>query len=366
MSELDDLLTEAREADPGDRIILRDPIAAHGELAIDAMTDWLGDPRLAAFAIRVLERIGRKAEERPTVVDVLVAVDRTELSPLLIGDLDRTLAALGIPAIKQARQAGPPGGGLRRAPGMPGVPGRGYWVMRTSPWERPYIWSEATSGRLRQGWGWDDTQNLDVIAEAIRRGEELNDVQKLAWRARRMRTSADDGMRVGDTVVAPNLPEWGRLSVFRLSGSYTWAPRENGQIDRFGHVLPVELLEADIDRRGPEVSDGLRSMLGVQTRLYNISGYGGDVERLLGGEPSTDRWGELWTEAEYERLFGRFPPEGPRPSDEEVDALAAELGRTSDAISWQWGDGASYSQGGSASTTSEPLKAWLDRRGLPR
>ena len=31
---------------PGDRILLRDPIAAHGELAIEAMVDWLGDTRL--------------------------------------------------------------------------------------------------------------------------------------------------------------------------------------------------------------------------------------------------------------------------------------------------------------------------------
>lgn len=60
MEDLEQLLTEARDADPGDRINLRDPIAAHGEVAIDAMTDWLGDSRLAAFAIRVLERIGRE------------------------------------------------------------------------------------------------------------------------------------------------------------------------------------------------------------------------------------------------------------------------------------------------------------------
>jgi hypothetical protein len=73
------------------------------------------------------------------------------------------------------------------------------------------------------------------------------------------------------------------------------------------------------------------------------------------------RWSELWQEHEYELLFGRFPPTGTRPSDQQLSMLAAELGRTFDAISWQWGDGASYATGGSASTTSEPLKAWLDK-----
>jgi hypothetical protein len=245
------------------------------------------------------------------------------------------------------------------------VPGRGYWVMRTSPWERPYIWAESQRGRLRQGWGWNAEMNLDVIADLLRRGSQLSDEQRMAWRSRRMRTAASDGMRMDDLVVAPNLPDWGRLSVFRVIGSYVYsmdAPRRFDE--RFGHVLPVEFLAGRIDRRAPIVSDGLRAMLRPKTRLYNISGYGGDVERLIGRDMSRSRDGVLWTESEYERLFGRFAPTGPRPSDDEVEALAAELGRTHDAIAWQWADGAAYCRGASASTTSEPLKAWLDRTGM--
>ena len=180
-----------------------------------------------------------------------------------------------------------------------------------------------------------------------------------------MLTSWEHGMRVGDVVVAPNLPDHGRLSIARVRGSYEWAPASPLRFgERFGHVLPVEMLITDIDRRGPDVSDGLRSVLGVQTRLYSISGYGGDVEHLIGREASADRWGELWTEAEYEYLFGRFPPDGPRPTDGDVEMVAIELGRTPDAIGWQWADGAAYCGGRSASTASEPLKAWLDSRGL--
>lgn len=367
MSELDELLTEAREADPGDRINLRDPIAAHGEVAIDAMTDWLGDPRLAAFAIRVLERIGREPAQRSAVLGVLGAVDRSELPPHLAGDLDGALAALGVSTTKAGRAGGSGHARASRPPGTPGVAGRRYWVMRTSEWERPYLWSEALAGRLRQGWGVADEQNLEVIAAVLRRGGSLTGLQEESRRALRMLASWDQGMRFGDVVVAPSLPNLGRLSIFRVSGSYAWAPGPPLRWgERFGHVLSVEMLLADVDRHGPDVSDGLRAMLRPQTRLYNISGYGGDVERLLGGEASTDRWGEIWTEAEYEALFRRFPPDGPRPSEADVDALAAELGRTHDAISWQWGDGAAYVRGASASTTSEPLKAWLDRQGLPR
>jgi hypothetical protein len=368
--DLDALLAKARDAEPSDRIELRDALAGHGENAIEAMTEWLGDPRLAAFAIRVLERIGRQPESRTAVLDVLMAVDREELPPHLAGDVDRALDGLGHPkADARAGLRRSRSGASARPPGMPGVVGRGYWVMRTSQWERPYIWAEAERGRLRQGWGWNAEMNLEIIAEAVRRGGELSDEQRMSWRSRRMRSTAPDGMRLGDIVAAPNIPVWGVLSVFRVTGSYEYsldAPRQWDE--RFGHILPVELLAPGIDRRSPRVSDGLRSMLSVQTRLYNISGYGGDVERLLGNElpksgSTRDRQGENWLEREYEILFGRFPPTGERPTDDQIAALAAELGRTFDAISWQWGDGKAYCSGGPASTTSDPLKAWLDRTG---
>ena len=292
MTDLDHLLVAAQKAEPESRIDLRDQIAAHGERAIEAMTDWLADTRLAAFAIRVLERIGRTPETRAAVVDVLAAIDREELPPHLAGDVDRALDGLDWP--KPAPRGRRAGAGPNRPPGTPGVDGRGYWLMRTSPWERPYIWAEAQRGRLRQGWGWNAEMNLETIAEVVRRGGELSDSQQSAWRSRRMLTTTPDGIRVGDIVVAPNLPEWGRLSVFRVTGSYEYsldAPRRWGE--RFGHVLPVELLAADIDRRSPSVSDGLRAMLRPQTRLYNISSYGGDVERLVGNRVAANAGGKV-------------------------------------------------------------------------
>jgi hypothetical protein len=124
--------------------------------------------------------------------------------------------------------------------------------------------------------------NLETIAEVVRRGGELSEEQRVAWRSRRMLTTQPDGMHRGDLVVAPNIPVWGVLSVFRVVGSYEYsldAPRRWDE--RFGHVLPVEPLAESIDRRSPRVSDGLRAMLRPQTRLYNITAYGGDVERMI-------------------------------------------------------------------------------------
>ena len=282
-SDLDDLLAASRDAAPSERIQFRDPIAGLGQTAIEPMSDWLGDHRLAPFAIRVLARIGEDPSNRSAVVDTLRGVDRSELPVHVIEDLDRALTGLGASGPRGDRVTGSRGTSSRPA-GKPGKPGRGYWVMRTSPWERPYVWTEATAGRLRQGWGTDADQNLEVIAEALRQGTALSDSQRDARRSMRMLTSWDHGMRYGDLIVTPNLPEYGRLSVFRLTGSYHWSPGPSLRWgERFGHVLPVDLLVEDIDRHGSDVSDGLRGILRVQTRLYNINSNGGDVEQILRG-----------------------------------------------------------------------------------
>src|SRR5664280_1202274 len=93
---LDSLLMTARDAGPLDRIDLRDRIAAYGDLAIEAMTYWLGEPALAAFAIRVLERIGRDPEHRGAVVATLNSVDRGHQAGPLLRDLDAALVTLGV------------------------------------------------------------------------------------------------------------------------------------------------------------------------------------------------------------------------------------------------------------------------------
>jgi hypothetical protein len=60
--ELAALLEEAHAAPPGSRIEWRDRIAAHGVPAIEGVRPWLESDTLAAFAVRVIERVGVDGE----------------------------------------------------------------------------------------------------------------------------------------------------------------------------------------------------------------------------------------------------------------------------------------------------------------
>jgi hypothetical protein len=86
------LLARAEGADPAHRIDLRDPIAAHGAAAIEAVVPWLKDPALAAFAIRVIARVGLDGE-RETAQAALRAA-RRRMDDRIRADADWALGVL--------------------------------------------------------------------------------------------------------------------------------------------------------------------------------------------------------------------------------------------------------------------------------
>ena len=107
------LIARAQAADPAHRIDLRDPIAAHGAAAIEAVVPWLKDPALAAFAIRVIARVGLDGEREAAQAALRSA--RRRLDDRLRADADWALGVLKMsappappPASAPARRAAAP------------------------------------------------------------------------------------------------------------------------------------------------------------------------------------------------------------------------------------------------------------------
>ena len=107
-----------------------------------------------------------------------------------------------------------------------------YWAMRTSrdtSQSRNFVTEELSRGRLRQGWGYDPTQDLRCIHEAWRENEELTREQKDASRHWRMADGedreADEYMNIGDIVLVPNMPSDGLFTLCRITGDYDFKSR---------------------------------------------------------------------------------------------------------------------------------------------
>jgi hypothetical protein len=114
--DLGALLERARSAPPDRRIEWRDRIAVYGVRGIESVRPWLADPELAAFAIRVIERVGVSGEAH--LASQVLRSARAIVPPGITGDVDWALkrlrpgagwlwlATLGYPLTPTSRSAG--------------------------------------------------------------------------------------------------------------------------------------------------------------------------------------------------------------------------------------------------------------------
>jgi predicted Mrr-cat superfamily restriction endonuclease len=156
-----------------------------------------------------------------------------------------------------------------------------YWVIRSDKTHPEFFWSELQAGRLRQGWGYQDDQDLRMIARAADTGRRLNQDQTNTWRGnRRLLETQPDSVQKDDIIISPHLPEYGVWSVSRVTGPYEYA------IDRrlkdFGHIRPVELLtKRPVNPQEEAVSALLRQTMRNMMRMWNIDALGPEVEGIL-------------------------------------------------------------------------------------
>lgn len=76
-----------------------------------------------------------------------------------------------------------------------------YWAFRIDTDRIKYIDEEAQQGRLRQGWGWLDGQDLNLPLNKF--------VDHGASRNRRMLE-----VKKGDVILVPRIPSWSQVAIF--------------------------------------------------------------------------------------------------------------------------------------------------------
>lgn len=161
---------------------------------------------------------------------------------------------------------------------------RRYWIMRVDHREaRTFLWRELKAGRLRQGWGYREEQNLETIAARKRKGAAITDEQQDAWRGnRRMLGSEPDSIQKGDIILVPHLPEDRHWSIARVRGPYRFEiPKKPKD---YGHILPVDLLSGDrpVGFQARGVAAGLRQTMRNLSRLWNVDHLGAQIDHILG------------------------------------------------------------------------------------
>lgn len=216
------------------------------------------------------------------------------------------------------------------------------WAMRTgrdAPDDQALIWEELKAGRLRQGWGYAQEQDLAQVLEREKRigRENLTEAERGAWRHARFAGSLcgweEDEMREGDFVLVPNMPTNGVFSICRITGPY----RFEIMPDRgdFGHIRPVELLTGPqgVSNAHPLVSSALARSLRSRSRLWWIGNHHLSLAEILSaakaGKPL--QTGSTPLERATSIAWEHLRPELHAISDE----LGKKLGRTLQGADWE-------------------------------
>jgi hypothetical protein len=147
---------------------------------------------------------------------------------------------------------------------------KNYWGFRIDTTYVKELNEELSMGRLRQGWGYNqgqDLRNLTVDEGARRNLSMLRDVKK------------------GDMLLVPHLPELGQVSI--AEATEDWDKGYQFSIfdatEDHGHIFPAKPVKV-FGRHNENVSGNLRSTLRNPGRFWNINHYAEDIEHLLAAD----------------------------------------------------------------------------------
>jgi predicted Mrr-cat superfamily restriction endonuclease len=157
-----------------------------------------------------------------------------------------------------------------------------YWVIRLDRNESEYINHELSTGRLRQGWGYSEDQDLELIRRKVADGISLNPDERICRIGNRMlHQDEPDGMKAGDIVIIPNIPSTQSFQICRIIGNYRY---EIESIKKdYGHIRDVELLtkQQNASIYCKDFSARLRQTLTNRRRMWNIDQYKTEFDSLL-------------------------------------------------------------------------------------
>ena len=150
-----------------------------------------------------------------------------------------------------------------------------YWLYRIDKWNIPFFWSELQQGRLRQGWGWSNKEDLRRTPRDYSTGNRLN-------------YPIFDSVKKGDILLVPRLPNWSQVAIVEavedFNTGYIFEHSKEKPGD-FGHIFPGKFKKSFV-RANKLVSGELRKALRYPRRFKNIyyDRHESEIDKIISAE----------------------------------------------------------------------------------
>jgi hypothetical protein len=144
---------------------------------------------------------------------------------------------------------------------------RNYWCYRIDTSKIKFFMDELNIGRLRQGWGWDERQDLRNFKMDEGAGRNRPMFQKV---------------KKADILLIPQLPSWGQIAIVEATDDWSkgYKFKIDDKLGDYGHIFPAKFIKR-FTRNNENVTGNLRSTLKNPSRFWSINHYSDDVEQLL-------------------------------------------------------------------------------------
>ena len=191
-----------------------------------------------------------------------------------------------------------------------------YWGYRIDTNAREYFYQEILDNRLRQGWGYDKSQNLkgdNVDISARRNFPILNKVKK------------------GDILLVPRIEGWDEVAIVEAVEDFNTGYDFNidPKIGDYGHIFPVKFRKC-FSRYNDNVGGNIRETLKCRSRFWNINRCKDEINKIL---ETSDT--ELRNNTTFEERF-RKRVEDTFDEDKIADELYMALDKDTQASEWEY------------------------------
>ena len=191
-----------------------------------------------------------------------------------------------------------------------------YWGYRIDTNKRGFFFDEIREGRLRQGWGYEDTHDL--------RGESVDEIARRNF-------PIFNKVKKGDILLVPRIEGWDEIVIVRAAEDFDkgYVFSIDPKMGDYGHIFPVQY-EKCFSRHNINADGSIRETLKCRSRFWNINRCGEEIEKILSTPDS-----ELRTSSSYEERFRR-QVEKSFHEEAFADAVYEELNKTAQASEWEF------------------------------
>lgn len=144
-----------------------------------------------------------------------------------------------------------------------------FWGYRIDTNAIDFFWTELEQGRLRQGWGYDNSQNL----KSFTANEDLGAKRNFAIFER---------VKKDDILIIPRLPKWDYVTIAKATEDFDKGyqfsiPEKQGD---YGHIFPAQIIKY-FSRTNEHVDADIRTTLRNPSRFWNIDYLEDSVNKLI-------------------------------------------------------------------------------------